>query len=318
MAGETKKEDSERETEVSLLDLFIVLLKYKWMILTFALVAAILGFAYGKISFKQNEAKNLHTQGESVFYYSECLIEPDHGMRDNISALLSRINFVLRTVEENHLLNDLQRAILNEKKKDGITTEERSAQETYIWLKQNLFQTTKGDFLAIGLTSKEKDLPAKMINAFLASISEHFRRRDLEIFARQENLLRRQLVVANNSLLKDRIAIEIAGLVDRRTRAESRKYYGFELVDPPSIIERVRVNLKGAERKIEALENVPLPLQTSPTRGGRYTMIIILLILASLMVGVSLAFFLEYIHKMKTQEAEKMALLKRYLSIRRK
>jgi Na+-driven multidrug efflux pump len=46
--------------------------------------------------------------------------------------------------------------------------------------------------------------------------------------------------------------------------------------------------------------------------------LILLLILASLVVGVTLAFFLEYIHKMKTRETEKIALLKRYLSIRGK
>jgi hypothetical protein len=318
MPGETKKEDSEKQAEINILDLFIVLLKYKWMMLAFVLVAAILGFAYVKISSKQGAAINLHAQAEPVFYYSECLIEPDLGMKEKIIMLLPRPNFVLKVVEENHLLNDLQQAILHEKKKAEIESEKPSAQEVHNWLKRNLFQNSKGDFLAIGLTSQEKNLPPKIINALLASISEHFRRRDLEIFARQENLLRRQLVVANNSLLKDRIAIEIAGLVDRKTRAESRKYYGFELVDPPSIIERVRVNLKGTERKIEAVENAPGSFQTSPPRRPNYMMIILLLILASLAVGLTLALFLEYIHKLKKRETEKIALLKQYLSIRRK
>jgi hypothetical protein len=318
MAGETKKEDSEREAEISLLDLFIVLLKYKWMILTLVLVAAILGFAYAKISSKQNEVKILHVPAESVFYYSECLIEPDSGVREKISSLLPRRNFVLKTVEENYLLNDVQQAILNEKRKDEITSEKPSAQEVHNWIRQNLFQTPTGNVLAIGLTSREKDLPPKIINAFLSGISEYFRRRDLEIFAKQESLLRRHLAAAHDSFLKDRIAIEITNLMEKKTRAEIKKYYGFELVDPPSATERVRINLKGSEKKIEVLGNVSDPSQTPPTRRAKYTILTLLLILASLVVGVTLAFFLEYIHNMKTREPERMALLKRYLSIRGK
>jgi len=47
-------------------------------------------------------------------------------------------------------------------------------------------------------------------------------------------------------------------------------------------------------------------------------MIILLLILASLMVGVTLAFFIEYLSNVKKLDPEKFAVMKRYLSIRPK
>jgi hypothetical protein len=318
MAGETKTEDSEKQREINLLDLFIVLLKYKWMILAFVLVAAILAFAYVKIFSKQSAAINLHAQPELIFYYSECLIEPDLGMKEKIIMLLPRLNFVLKVVEDNHLLNDIQQAILNEKKKAEIEAEKPSAQEVHNWLKRNLFRTATGGLLAIGLTSREKDLPPKIINAFLTSISQYFRARDLAVITKRASLLRRQLAASHDSFLKDRIAMEITNLIDMKTRAESRKYYGFEVVDSPSTVEKVVVNLKGNEKKVIPLENVSVFPQTSPSRRPRYSMIILFFILASLVLGITLAFFIEYIRNIKRQDPEKFAILKGYLSFRSK
>ena len=318
MAGETEKEDSEREAEISLLDLFIVLLKYKWMILTFVLVAAILGFAYMEISSKQSEVKNLHVQGESVFYYSECLVEPDRDVMEKIKQIIIRRDFVLKMVEENHLQNELQQAILNEKKQSGGTGEQPAVQEVYGWLRQNLFITPSGTVLTLGFASSQNDLPSRIINAFLLSLSEFFRKRDLEILVNQQNLLRRHLANAQDSFLKAKIAEEIAKVMGKETRIRSEKYYGFELLDPPSLVDRVKITKKGNEKKIEALVGWTSPSLPSVSRTPKYMLLILLLILSSLVVSITLAFFLEYIHKMKAREPERMALLKRYLSIRRK
>jgi hypothetical protein len=321
--SEGKKIDYEGAEEVNLLDLVILLLKYKWLILCIVLLTTVVAFAYLNLSAKTTGMKGAAGPQVPIFYYSECLIEPyknviekfvEIGAAEKYSQLVLGPNFALHMVEENHLLNDIQKAILNEKKQDGRTEELPSSREVYGWLRRNLILKPSGSVLSVGFVSPEKNLPPRILNGYLFSLSEYFRRRDLESLVAKEKLLRGHLAAAEDSSLKARLAEEIFRIIDKKIRARSEKYYGFELLDPPSLIDGVKIIQKGNEKQIEILESLGSPT-ISKTKSW---MLLLLAILASLVVGVTLAFSLEYIRNMKRHEPDKVALLKRYLSIRSK
>jgi len=320
---EEEKMNYEREEEVNLLDLIILLLKYKWLILSVVFVGMIAAFAYLNISVKRTGIKGSAVPQAPISYYSECLIQPykdvlekfiELGAAEKYAQLVLGPNFALRMVEENQLLNDIQKAILNERKQDGRTEELPTSREVYGWLRRNLILKPSGNVLSLGFVSTQKDLPPKILNAYLLSLSEYFRRRDIESLTEREKLLRRHLGATEDSFLKAWSAEEIFRIIDKQTKARSEKYYGFELLDPPSLIDGVKIIQKGNEKQIEVLESF-VPPATSKTK---YWMFLLLAILASLVVSVTLAFFLEYLRNMKRHEPDKIALLKRYLSIRLK
>ncbi|MBP1716588.1 MAG: hypothetical protein H6Q43_26 [Deltaproteobacteria bacterium] len=315
MLEEKEKTADPNREEINLLDLIIVILKYKWMIVSIVLLTGFIGFGYFYLAGKSSEGKPVEELATPILYYSECMIEGRSVSTEKINLMIYRRNFVLRMMEENNLLNEIQQAILAEKKKGEATDEQATPQDVYRWLRQNLFLSTSGGVLTLGFVCAQKDLPPKIINAFLFSLSEDFRKRDLESSMLKQNLLRRQLAVTQDSFLKERIALELITLMEDEEKARSGKYYGFILLDPPSITDKVRVARKGSEKQIESLEHW---VSVSPSSPPSYGIMVFLLLLASLVVAVSVVFFLESIEKSRQKSPEKIALLKRYASLRLK
>lgn len=315
MLEEKEKTADPNREEINLLDLIIVILKYKWMIVSIVLLTGFIGFGYFYLTGKSSEGKPVEELATPILYYSECMIEGRGVSTEKINLMIYRRNFVLRMIEENNLLNEIQQAILPEKRKGEATDEQATPQDVYRWLRQNLFLSTSGGVLTLGFVCAQKDLPPKIINAFLYSLSEDFRKRDLESSMLKQNLLRRQLAVTQDSFLKERIALELITLMEDEEKARSGKYYGFILLDPPSITDKVRVARKGSEKQIESLEHW---VSVSPSSPPSYGIKVFLLLLASLVVAVSVVFFLESIEKSRQKSPEKIALLKRYASLRLK
>jgi hypothetical protein len=318
MAENTEKIRDEGVREIDLIDLLLVLLKHKWLILSSVAVAAVFGFIYPILQSESLENKKLPLSEEPAIYYSECLIEANQVPLDRITRLILRRNFVFQMIEENHLRNDFQKVFKAEKKGNNAGHEWVSLREIYRSLNDNLFLSPSGNLLTIGFASRQKDFPPKVVNAFIFSLSENFRKRELESNTKQLDSLSRRLVDARDPFLKARIAERVTMQMDKLAQIRSVKYYGFDLLDPPSLIDRVRIVWKGSEKRIESQESRGVPPPPIRPKRPKYGMIFLLLILASLVVSVTLAFFLEYLGNMKTREPGKVAALKRYFSIRQK
>jgi hypothetical protein len=194
--------------------------------------------------------------------------------------------------------------------------------EIYRWLRANLFVTVSENFLTLGFAAPQRDLPPKMISAFLRSLSEFSRKLNLDRIAAQQKGLQRNLAEAREPFLKAKISEEIVKLLGNEARARNEKYYGFELLDPPLIVDKIRILRQGKDKKVESLDDwVSVPPSRSSggaTRGSRYGMVGFLLLLASLVMAVSLAFFFESIEKTRQRNPEKLARLKKFLSLRHK
>jgi hypothetical protein len=176
----------------------------------------------------------------------------------------------------------------------------------------------------MGCAAPSEDLPPKMVSGFLSSISEHLRKLDVDRITARKNDLNFALAEARDPFLKARISDEIIKLLENESRIRSEKYYRFLLLDPPQLAEQVRILRQGKERKLELVKDGMSSSSRSSigsagsARRPNYVMVFLLLLLASLVVAVSLAFFLEIIEKSRQRNPEKVELLKRYASFRHK
>lgn len=325
MTESSARPDQEKVTEFSLLDAFIILLKHKIMIF-FVVVISVLGgvvlLFFWSLRNASQSVSDVIIPPVGAIYYSECLIEPEPELLERVNWLIGRKNFIAQMIQENHLEPDIQKAIQSEGKEKTPTGETAPMPEVYRWTRSNLFVTISGKVLTLGYVAPLQDLPPKMISGFLRSISDYLRKLDLDRMAARKNDLSLALMEARDPFLKARISEEMVKLLGNESRARSEKYYRFELLDPPLMVEKVRILRQGNDKKLESLEDgVSVSSRRSsfgPDRNPNFGMAFFLLLLASLVVAFSLAFFLESIEKSRQKNSEKIALLKRYASFRRK
>jgi hypothetical protein len=325
MTESDNRPGQESFTEFNLLDAFIVLLKHKIMIFFVVIILVLGGMALLLLW-------NQRSTGQSVsdvvvppvvgVYYSECMFEPEPELLERVNWLIYRKNFIFQMIQENYLEPDIQKAIQFEGQEKKPTRETVSMPEVYRWVRSNLFVTVSGKLLTLGFTAPFQDLPPKMISGFLRSISEYLRKLDLNRIAARKNDLGLSLAETKDPILKARFSEEMVKLLGNESRARNEKYYRFELLDPPLMVEKARILWQGNDKKLELLEEgVPAPYRQLSARSAKnpnYGMVFLLLLLASLVVAVSLAFFLESIEENRLKNSEKIALLKRYASFRRK
>ncbi len=311
---EQKTINGGRQEEINLLNLFIILLKHKWLIIFIVLGTSLLTFLYLNLSARRmDKEKSIADLQLENIYYSDCILRPDSVKADELISLMKRRNFALKMVEENKLGPLIQEAMAERKPQQGAATASAS-QATYDWLEENLFVSSSQNLVTVGFTARNTDLPSAIIGAYLSSLSEYFRHRDLENWGNRRKFFLRQLDITKDTFIKARISEQILKLMDAEAIARTKKDYGFDLMDAPSSAEKVRIIRTANEKKVERMQK-PLPVQV---KSRKNLMIFLLMGMASLVIAVSLAFLFEYFETLKKIEPEKVKILRKYLSIRHK
>jgi hypothetical protein len=293
MVENDQYQDKEQQKEANLLDLLIVLLKHKWMILSIVLVTAVISIVYIKF-YVVKKTSDLAPVTQMNLYYSDCVIESDLVPIDSINTiLLSRT--LTTSLAEAHKLKQIRLEIWDEKENKWITVQTRSLEEA------NSFPTVKikrmNDILNLSVLSTSSDLPQKLLNDYLKKISEYFQQRDLKNYESMLRIYQQQLDVVKDPILRMRLMDTILVTRNQLMRARSDSYYGFNIIDPPL---------------------APISMTTLPPKQPKqpnYGMIILLLVLASFVIAVSLAFIIEYMNHMKIKEPEKYNLVRKYLRV---
>jgi len=314
------KNHSDDLGEVSFVDFLIILLKYKKMIIFVPMICVLFGIGYFYITGKKG-LSDKKVKYKNVKYYSECLIEPLQNNEKKISLILFRRNFVLSMIEENGLLADIQKLISDEKITEQIPKNQIGKQEIYQWFRKNIYISPVDDVIKIGFTAAEKDIPPKVIRGILNSLNNFFGQIDLETITQELNSLSQQLATTKDPELKEKISEKIAIYLIGEIKIKNTKQYIFKLLDPPSLAEKVEVFESKKERRIEPLESLlDTSHLTSNARSkhttSRYVIILFLIIISSFAVAITIAFFREYISKIKLKNPEKFAELKKYFSFR--
>ena len=117
-----------------------------------------------------------------------------------------------------------------------------------------------------------------MVEYFLIELSESLREETLKDAEENQRFLKRQLEKTPDVLLKEKIYVLLAKEIEKETFASAQKYYSFTVLDPP-IVPDLNKKVKPKRRNI-----------------------CILSVIVAFFTVVFMAFFLEYIHNLKTSE----------------
>ncbi|OEU69527.1 MAG: hypothetical protein BA864_07240 [Desulfuromonadales bacterium C00003093] len=296
------------EDEINLLDMFIVLLKHKWMIFFLVFIAGVAAVV----------ASLLMTN----IYRSECTIAPIEQEKASLSSRLSalggfgamvasqvgiggagsleKFEVVLKSremtndlVEKHKLMQVIFKDSWDEKTKTWKTEEPPTLQDAYKSM-QGMLEIKpdkKNGVLKLGFLFPDPALAQKLLSYYVAGMSEFLRQQSLENVATQSKALQEQLITTTDPLLRTKLAEIIAQYVEKETLAKVQRYYGFNIIDPPFVPEK----------------------RFKPSRAQ----ICILSVIVAFFMAIFLAFIREYVGNLKKNEdPERLENLKKYMGLR--
>ena len=295
------------EDEINLLDMFIVLLKHKWMIFSVVFAAGIIAVI----------ASLLMTN----IYRSECTIAPIEQEKASLSSSLSalggfgamvasqvgiggagsleKFGIVLKSreltnglVEKHKLMPVIFEDSWDEKTKTWNVEEPPTLQDAYKSM-QGMLEIKpdkKSGVLKLGFLFPDPEVAQKLLSYYVDGMSEFLRQQSLENVAIQSKALQEQLITTTDPLLRTKLAEIIAQYVEKETLAKVQKYYGFNVIDPPFVPEK----------------------KFKPKRAQ----ICILSVIVAFFMAIFLAFIMEYVGNLKKNEdPERLANLKKYMRL---
>jgi uncharacterized protein involved in exopolysaccharide biosynthesis len=137
---------------------------------------------------------------------------------------------------------------------------------------------TMSEVLTVKFDHKDPKFARDMVDHYITELSESLREETLKDAEENQRFLRKQLEQTSDVLLKDKIYNMLAREIEKETFARAQTYYGFLVLDPPIVPD---LNKKVAPKR---------------------RLICILSVTVVFFLAVFLAFFLEYVHNVRTTE----------------
>lgn len=314
MPNAFKNQINEQTKDIKLIDLFIFLLRYKWLFIFCMLFAGIATPLYLYVSVsKAPAAISVH----KIYYFSQCPISPYNDREssssrvENLKIILQSRDLTMLVAKENHL-PIIRHNIWDEKTNTWVT------ERLYVWddksnaliegkpdsetLKDStptLYIKPQNNILTIGFSSDEKEKTVKILDRYLSYISDFYRQRDMAMIKAQRNVYQKRLLNTNETYLKSRLLDKIIELNDRELRAKNDRYYGYDMLDSPSVTE---VN--------------PQKQITKGSSTKRYIMMTLLLMMAAFVIALAIAGATQYLSLIKKNDPEGFALLLKHLGLK--
>lgn len=314
----------EKRNNPDLLDLLIILLKYKWVVISCLLLTYIITFSFFYLS---NKKVSVPIDPSKEIYYSECVIYLDDladklkakiiisngDLADKLKAkLISR--GTLLAAGQFFNLSAIRQTSRDEKNNKWITEQIYYRDEqTKKWTSTQpaaiqdmeavatLSVKSQNRLITLRFSHTNPEVPQKALNFFLDYVSEFFRKPMLEYYKAQKDIYQKQIANAQDPVLKGRLFEQYSNLIDRDSIAKNEKFYGMEMIDSPSMVEN----------------NSMSAVSTSASPGKlKYGVIIALVTLVSIVISISLIFFIEYIAKMRKNDPERFNLINKYRRFR--
>jgi len=298
------------EDEINLLDMFIVLLKHKWMIFSVVFIAGVAAVIYSLML--------------TNIYRSECTIVPIEqekaSLSNRLSALggfgamvasqvgiggagsLEKFEIVLKSreltnglIEKHKLMPIIYKDSWDEKTKTWKTEEPPTIQDAYKSM-QGMLEIKpdkKNGVLKLEFLFEDPEIAQRILSYYVNGMSEFLRQQSLENVATQSKALQEQLITTTDPLLRTKLAEIIAQYMEKETLAKVQRYYGFNVIDPPFVPEK----------------------KFKPKRAQ----MCILSVIVAFFMAIFLAFFMEYVGNLKKNEdPERLENFKKYMKLRNK
>ena len=285
----------EPEDEINLLDYFIVLFKHKWLIIGLVFLAGLAAvfFSLRMTNINRSEATIIPRQEEkSATPPSIAILRGLGGMAEELAGLgsggsLDKFEVVLksrflsqRIVDRYKLMPRLFEEDWDSEKKAWLINPAPTFQDAYRSLigMLTVSRNRKSDVMTIKFDDKNPQFAKEMAERYLTELSETLREETLKDAKENQRFLRRQLEQTPDALMKEKISAMLAREIEKEIFARAQTYYSFQVLDPPFVPD--------------------LDKKVKPRRA----LICILSVTVAFFVAVFLAFFLEYIHNVRTRE----------------
>lgn len=299
MSDEQKNPHPDRpQNGDSLIHFMIVLLKYKWLIVTFvvlALVSSLLRISLhnSKLGSDANEPSAIPSS-----YSSECVIEPNGVSADKLKAVLASRNLTTQILEKSTIMKDFPLEFVDEKNLQQPSAKPPTQAELRKIIRGRMEIKNEQGMVKISCRGSDKEFPRKMLDEYISGASEFLRAQDSSDVKDQVAFIQKKMAAARNEQIKARLADQLMDLFDRERRVNGSRYYGFRIIDQPSAAESVLTKDSAS---------TPKPL-------SKWSMVPLLI--ASFIVALTLAFLIEYVKALKTKNPEQFETLKRYMKLR--
>ena len=134
----------------------------------------------------------------------------------------------------------------------------------------------KDNTITISIEFYDPEMAAKMVEYFLATLTDHMSSETKRVAKTNRKYLEEQLEATADPLIKQKIYNLIAQQIETSMMSEVKENFAFKVIDPPKV----------PDKKIK------------PKRSQ----MVMISFVTSLFAGIFLAFFLEYISKVRNQE----------------
>lgn len=285
------------EDEISLLDLFMVLLRHKALIVGLVFLT---GVAAVIISLQMTN-----------IYRSEATIAPKESEKTSAGALsalgglggmvagelglggggsLEKLEVMLksRKLSETVITKyELMPVIFEEqwdsKEKKWLVDPAPTLQDGQKAMQDMLTVSSdpKQGTIEVGIEHKDPEIARKILGYYLSELSEILRQEVIRDAAENMRFFREQLDRTSDILLKEKVYTLLAREIERDTFARAQEYYSFNVLDPPFVPD--------------------LDKKVRPKRS----LICILSVVVAFFVAVFLAFLMEYVNRLKTEDRER-------------
>jgi uncharacterized protein involved in exopolysaccharide biosynthesis len=300
------------DDEINLLDLFMVLVRRKRLIigLVFLTGVASVIISLQMTNIYSSEATIAPRELEQSTGKSLTgalgglggLVASEFGLgggsdADKIEVLLKSRRLAELVVEKHNLLPLLFDKKWDAKKRAWKENPAPTVQDAYKLIKDGLLKVTrdrKTDIITASIQHKDPEFAKSMMQYYLTELSEGLRAKILKDAQENMKFLTEQLDRTNDPLLREKIYSMLAKEIEKHTFARAQTYYGFYVLDPPIAPD---LNKKARPKR---------------------SLICILSVVVAFFVAIFLAFFVEYLGRLKTEEPDRYQQLKDGLRLRRK
>jgi uncharacterized protein involved in exopolysaccharide biosynthesis len=324
--GETKiskrgqGEPLEYDDEINLLDLFMVLVRRKWLIISIVFLTSVAAVAISLLmkNIYRSEATIIPREEEKT--PSSVLSSALGGLGSMVAGelglggagSLEKLEVVFRSrrlaqraIEKYDLMPVLFPDEWDERTKKWKTRKwfgladmnPPTVQDAMIKMSEDWLSvtsdSTKGTLKA-SFDHRGPETARNIVDYFLIEMSEMMREVVLRDAAENIRFLTEQLDKTTDPLLRIKICESLAREIEKDTFARAQKYYGFYVADPPFAPD--------------------LDKQAKPKRA----LIFILSIFVAFFIAIFLAFLLEFVSRVKKEDPDRYQELRNGLRLRRK
>jgi len=299
------------EDEINLLDYFIVLLKHKWLIfgIVFAIGVAAVIISLMLPTIYRSEATIIPRQQEKSATSSalsalgalggmagEMVGLGGGGDVEKFEVVLNSRELSRRVVEKYELMPELFEEQWDPLKKEWRENPAPTIQDAYKLITGSMLNISRdrnSDVITIKFDNEDPRFAKIMADHYLTELSESLREDTLEDAEENKRFLQEQLDLISDVLLKVKISELLASQIEKETFARAQKYFSFIVLDPPIASD--------------------LDKKVKPKRA----LICILSVTVAGFFAIFLAFFVEYIHNVKSSEdEERLHSLRAYSKLR--